>query len=66
MQKQELNLDDFELVKVEKREGEFKREDGSILPFSNYYVHFKRTDNPLVMVAKVDKVFREYVEGSEY
>lgn len=65
MQKQELPIEDYELVKMEKRYGEFKTEDGRILPFANYYLHFKQVNNNLIMVAKVEKVFRDYVESDE-
>ena len=65
MQKQELPIENYELVKVEKRYGDFKTEDGRVLPFANYYIHFKHVDNPLIMTARVEKVFRDYVEQDD-
>lgn len=65
MQKQEIPSENYEIVKIEKRYGEFLTADGKQLPFANYYVHFKNVNNPLVMVAKVEKVFRDYVEEED-
>lgn len=65
MQKQELPVENYELVKVEKRYGDFVTTDGKVLPFANYYIHFKKVEDNLVMVAKVEKVFRDYVECEE-
>lgn len=65
MQKEDIAAENYELVKIEKRYGEFRTEDGRILPFANYYVHFKNVNNPLIMVAKVEKVFRDYVEETD-
>lgn len=62
MNKEEISNENYEIVKIEKRYGEFQTADGKILPFANYYVHFKRLNNPLIMIAKVEKVFRDYVE----
>lgn len=54
---------EYEIVKVERKDGEFVTEAGSKIAYKNYYIHFKRSDSPLVMRAKVDKVFNDYVEG---
>lgn len=57
-----LNIEDYELVKIERKDGVFTPENGKDIPYKNYYVYFKRVGNPLVMKAKVDKVFVDYVE----
>jgi hypothetical protein len=57
-----LNHNDFEIVKLERKDGIFRREDGSELPYKTYYVSIKNINSPLVIRAKVDKVFNDYVE----
>lgn len=57
-----LNHNDFEIVKLERKEGIFRREDGSELPYKTYFVSIRNINNPLVIRAKVDKVFNDYVE----
>lgn len=59
-----MNMDgsEYEVVKLEKKEGIFTPENGRDIPYCNWYIHFKRTDSPLIMRAKVDKVFNDYVE----
>lgn len=54
---------DFEIVKVERIDGEMTTEEGRTFNWHNYKVHFKALDNPLIMTAKVDKVFNDYIEG---
>lgn len=54
----------WEIVKVERKDGEFKREDGTSIVYKQYWVYFKKEDNPLIFRAKVEKVFNDYVEDS--
>lgn len=62
--KTELNVENYELVGIEKREGVFETE-GRGIPYTTYVVKFKQTESPLIMTAKVDKIFRDYVEGED-
>lgn len=61
--KVELNGEDYEIVKLERVEGQFTREDGQTIPYKKYYVYIKGVENPLVMRATIDKVFNDYVEN---
>lgn len=66
MDKYELDPTQFEIVKVERKEGIFTNpETGQQIPFKSYYVHIKNINNPLVMRAKLDKVFNDYVEYTD-
>ncbi|MBQ6100521.1 MAG: hypothetical protein IJL02_11755 [Methanobrevibacter sp.] len=65
MEKTELNIEDFEIVKIERKDGIFTLEDGKQIPYKNYYVYIKNVNNPLIMRAKLDKVFNEYVEYTD-
>lgn len=62
MESKILNHNDYEIVKLERKDGIFRREDGTELPYKSYYVHIRNINNPLVIRAKVDKVFNDYVE----
>lgn len=57
-----LNAEEYQIVKIERKDGVFTPEGGKEIPYRNYYVYFKREDSPLVMRAKVEKVFNDYVE----
>lgn len=63
MEKEIINAN-YELVKVEKYSGEFTNEEGNTYPYKYYKIFFKLEDSPLIMSAKVDKVFNDYVEGN--
>lgn len=58
----EINSENLEIVKLERKDGVFTPENGKEIPYKNYYVYFKREGNPLIMKAKVEKVFNDYVE----
>lgn len=62
MEKEIINAN-YEIVKVEKISGQFTNEEGQTFPYKFYKVYFKLEGSPLVMTAKVDKVFNDYVEG---
>lgn len=63
MDKREI-MGDWNIEKVERKDGEFRRENGTILKYKQYWVHFTNGDNPLVFRAKVEKVFNDYVENN--
>lgn len=63
MNNKELNIKEYELVRIVKKEGIFRTETGQEINFTNYYIDFKRKDNPLVMRAKLEKVFKDYIEN---
>lgn len=65
MNKKEINRE-FNVEKVEKAEGQFRNDNGDVINFRSYYVYIKAEDSPLVMRAKIDKVFNDYVEGDDY
>lgn len=66
MEKYELDPTQFEIVRMERKEGVFSNpETGQEIPFKTYYVHIKNKENPLVMRAKIDKVFNDYVEYTD-
>lgn len=66
MDKLEINPEDYEIVKLERKEGVFRNpETGQEIPYKIYYVHFRSINNPLVIRAKVDKVFNDYVENTD-
>ena len=66
MEKTELDPTQFEIVKLERKEGVFSNpETGQNIPYKLYYVHIKNINNPLVMRAKIDKVFNDYVEYAD-
>ena len=56
---------DFELLKIYKKEGDFVTEDGREIHYKNYYADIKDPYTSLVMRAKIDKVFNDYVEGDD-
>lgn len=58
----ELNLE-AEIVGVDRIDAIFVREDGKDIPYHFYKVRFKVEGNDLVLEAKVDKVFNDYVEN---
>lgn len=60
-----MEENNYYITKIEKKDGIFKREDGTEIKYKNYYVYFKRENNPLEMRAKVDKVFNDYVENND-
>lgn len=61
-----LNHEEFEIVKLERRDGVFTLENGNTIPYKNYYVYIKNINSPLVMKAKIEKVFNDYVENTDY
>ena len=66
MENYEINPNDYEIVKLERKEGVFTNpETGQQIPFKSYYVHIKNINNPLVIRAKIDKVFNDYVEYTD-
>lgn len=67
MESYELDPTKYEIVKLERKEGVFSNpETGQNIPFKTYYVHIKNIDNPLIMRAKIDKVFNDYVENTDF
>lgn len=64
MNNKELNIKDFEIVAIKRKDGIFRTETGQDIQFKNYYVEFKRKDNPLIFRAKLDKIFRDYIEDA--
>lgn len=62
MNKREID-GEFTVEKIERGEGEFVNDKGDTIKFKTYYVYIKREDSPLIMRAKLDKVFNDYVEG---
>lgn len=64
MNNKELNIKNYELVAIKRKDGVFTTETGQNIEFKNYYVEFKNKNNPLIIRAKVDKVFRDYVEDA--
>ncbi len=62
MEKEIIN-NNYEIVRVEKYSGEYTNEEGQTYPYKFFKVFFKEENSPLVMSAKVDKVFNDYVEG---
>lgn len=62
METQEIDINNYELVGIKKKEGVFQTETGLSINFTNYYVEIKKLNTGLVIRAKVDKVFRDYVE----
>jgi len=67
MESFEIDPEEYEIVKLERKEGVFNNtETGQNIPFKTYYVHIKNKNNPLVMRAKIDKVFNDYVEGTDF
>lgn len=60
--KEELDVESYELVKIERVQGEFTNDNGKTFPFKKYNVYIKAIDNPLVIKASVDRVFNDYVE----
>lgn len=66
MEKYELDHTEYEIVKLERKEGIFTNpETGQEIPFKSYFVHIKNRNNPLVLRAKIDKVFNDYVENTD-
>jgi hypothetical protein len=65
MENQILNHNDFEIVKLERKDGVFRREDGTELPYKTYYVYIRNINNPLIIKAKIEKVFNDYVENPD-
>lgn len=63
--KVELGIEGYELVKIERVEGQFTNDNGTTIPYKKYNVYIKQVDNPLVMKASVDKVFNDYVEYTD-
>lgn len=61
-QEKETLTKEFEIVKVEKYSGEFTTNEGATYPYKFYKVYFKEIGGQLIMTAKVDKVFNDYVE----
>lgn len=57
-----LNAEEYQIVKIERKDGVFTPEAGKEIPYRNYYIYFKKDGSPLVMKAKVEKVFNDYVE----
>lgn len=62
MGKETINKE-FKLVGVYKKEGDFITEDGREIHYKNYYVEIEDPYTSLIMRAKIDKVFNDYVEG---
>lgn len=62
MEKETINAN-YEIKKVEKISGEFTNNEGQTFPYKFYKIYFTLEGSPLVMTAKVDKVFNDYVEG---
>lgn len=63
MQKVQLpNIDKYYITKIEKTSGVFQRENGDEIPFDSYNVYFKREGYELEFKAKLDKVFKDYIE----
>lgn len=62
MEKTVYKTENIEIVKLEKKKGLFKTEEGREIPYKSYWVYFKHKDNPLVYRAKLDKVFGEYFD----
>lgn len=65
MDSKELNINAFEIVAIKRKRGVFRTETGQDIQFKNYYIEFKRKDNPLVFRAKLEKVFRDYIEDED-
>lgn len=66
MDTKELNPEEYQIVKLERKDGIFSNpETGQEIPFKSYYVHIKHIDSPLIMRAKIDKVFNDYVENTD-
>ena len=65
MESREIKGDNYYIEKLECKKGEFTTDDGKNIPFKTYYVYFKREDSPLIMKAKIDKVFNDYVEEDD-
>lgn len=57
-----ININNYELVALKKKDRVYHTETGKDIPYVDYYIEFKRKDSPLIMTAKVNKLFRHYVE----
>lgn len=57
-----ININDYEMIDLKKKNRVYKTETGQEIPYVDYYIEFKRKDSPLIMTAKVNKLFRHYVE----
>lgn len=60
-----ININDYEMVSLKKKNRVYKTETGKEIPYIDYCIDFKRKDSPLIMTAKVNKLFRDYVEPEE-
>lgn len=61
-ERKELDLE-AEIVGIDRIDATFVREDGKQIPYHFYKVRFKVEGSDLVLEAKVDKVFNDYVEN---
>lgn len=62
MQEKQYINKDFSLEGVYKKEGIFRTEDGRDINYKNFYVEIKDPETSLLMRAKIDRVFNDYVE----
>lgn len=53
---------EIKVVKLERASGTFQNDQGANIPWQNYKIHFTIGDNPLIIQAKVDRLFGQYVD----
>lgn len=58
----ELPVNNINVEKLEKKEGEFVAESGTNYKYKSYKIRFTIGEYPLIFTAKVDKTLNDYLE----